>query len=59
MSADTPKRTQESDVDADRPMDDLNPSAVDAKSAEDVRGGTTSTGKVSTHDIPITKHVDP
>jgi hypothetical protein len=59
MSADKPKRAQESDVDADRPMDDVNPSAVDAKSAEQVRGGTKSTGKVSTSDIPITKHVDP
>ena len=59
MSADDRQNTHAaSDAEASLPVDDLNPQAVHAEAADQVRGGATTTGQVSTSDILITKHTD-
>lgn len=45
-----------SDADAHLPIEDLSPETLDAKTADQVKGGTDAkTGKVHTSDILITK----
>lgn len=45
-----------SDIDADLPVENLSPSTLDPKTAEQVRGGAdANAGKVHTSDILITK----
>jgi type VI protein secretion system component Hcp len=46
------------EADQSLPVADLESAAVDAKAAEEVKGGAAATSKVHISDIQITKHTD-